>query len=46
MSSQKKNLLGKVVIASQVTTSQMAPNRIRNIILLLSGSVALMMTGR
>jgi len=45
VSQQKKGLLGEVVIASQVTTSQMAPKRIRNIILLLSGSVALMMTG-
>ena len=45
MTQQDENLLGRIVIASQVTTSQMAPNRVRNIILLLSGSVALMMTG-
>jgi MFS family permease len=44
-SGKKHALLGEVVIALKVTTSQMAPNRIRNIILLLSGCVALMMTG-
>jgi MFS family permease len=43
--SQKDPILGKLVIASQVTTGQMEPNRIRTILLLLSGSVALMMTG-
>jgi MFS family permease len=42
---QQNNILGKVIIVRQVTTSQMEPNRIRNIILLLSASVALMMTG-
>jgi MFS family permease len=41
----KHPILGDVVIASRVSTSQMDPNRVRNIILLLSGSVALMMTG-
>jgi MFS family permease len=45
VSQKKNNLLGKVVIASQVTTNQMKPGRVRNIILLLSASVALMMTG-
>ena len=45
MSQKKHPILGDLVIASQVTTSQMEPNRVRNIILLLSGSVALMMTG-
>jgi MFS family permease len=42
---KKPDSLGEIVIASKVVTSQMAPRRIRNIILLLSGSVALMMTG-
>ena len=45
MTQKKYPILGQLVIASRVTTSQMEPNRIRNIILLLSGSVALMMTG-
>jgi len=45
VSYKKDPILGEVVFASRVTTSQMAPNRIRNIILLLSSSVALMMTG-
>ena len=45
MNQKKHSNLGDVVVASQVTTSQMDPKRIRNIILLLSGSVALMMTG-
>ncbi len=45
MTQKKHPILGQLVIASQVTTSQMEPKRIRNIILLLSGSVALMMTG-
>jgi MFS family permease len=45
LSVKKYPILGDVVIASQVTTSQMNPRRVRNIILLLSGSVALMMTG-
>jgi MFS family permease len=45
VSPKKNHILGNVVIALRVTTSQMAPKRIRNIILLLSGSVALMMTG-
>jgi len=37
--------LGEVVIATQVIDSDMPPRRIRNIILLLAASVALMMTG-
>jgi multidrug resistance protein len=37
--------LGEVVTALQVTTSGLGPHRVRNIILLLTGSVALMMTG-
>ena len=37
--------LGQVVIASQVIDGRMEPRRARNIILLLAGSVALMMTG-
>jgi MFS family permease len=45
MSPQKHPILGDVVLAARVTNSQMDPNRVRNIILLLSGSVALMMTG-
>jgi MFS family permease len=45
MSAGKHPILGKVVIASQVITGQMDPRRVRRIILLLSGSVALMMTG-
>jgi MFS family permease len=45
MSEEKHPILGKVVIASQVITEQMDPRRVRRIILLLSGSVALMMTG-
>ncbi len=45
MTSKKYPNLGQLVTASQVTTNQMAPKRVRNIILLLSGSVALMMTG-
>ena len=45
MTQKKHPILGDVVIAAQVTTSQMEPGRVRNIILLLSGSVALMMTG-
>jgi MFS family permease len=45
MSGGKHPILGKVVIASQVITEQMDPRRVRRIILLLSSSVALMMTG-
>ena len=45
MSGGKHPNLGKVVFASQVITEQMDPRRVRRIILLLSGSVALMMTG-
>ncbi|MFN2237189.1 MAG: MFS transporter [Anaerolineales bacterium] len=45
MSRGKHPILGKVVIASQVITEQMDPRRVRRIILLLSSSVALMMTG-
>ncbi len=45
MNREKHPLLGEVVPASHVTTSQMSPKRVRTIILLLSGSVALMMTG-
>ena len=45
MSQEKHPILGNIVIASRVITSQMAPKQVRNIILLLSGSVALMMTG-
>jgi MFS family permease len=45
MSGGKHPILGKVIIASQVITEQMDPRRVRRIILLLSGSVALMMTG-
>jgi multidrug resistance protein len=37
--------LGEVVTAHQVTTHGESPRRVRNIILLLTGSVALMMTG-
>lgn len=37
--------LGEVVIADQVATYGPSPRRIRNVILLLAGSVALMMTG-
>jgi MFS family permease len=42
---KKDPTLGEVIIASRVVVGQMAPGQIRNIILLLSGSVALMMTG-
>ncbi len=45
MTAKKYPVLGQLVIASQVMTNQMDPKRVRNIILLLSGSVALMMTG-
>ena len=45
MSGKKDPILGNLVIASQVTTGRMDPNRMRTILLLLSGSVALMMTG-
>ena len=45
MSGGKHSILGKVIIASQVISGQMDPRRVRRIILLLSGSVALMMTG-
>ena len=45
MSQTRHPILGNLVIALQVTTGRMEPNRIRTIILLLSGSVALMMTG-
>ena len=45
MNQKNYSFLGEVVIASQVTTNRMEPKRVRNIILLLSGSVALMMTG-
>jgi MFS family permease len=45
MSPKRDPVLGKVVIASRVITGQMDPGQIRNIILLLSGSVALLMTG-
>ncbi len=38
-------ILGEVVQAEIISTNQMEPGRIRRIILLLSGSVALMMTG-
>ena len=41
----KNPILGVVVTASEVASPQLTPGRIRNIILLLSGSVALMMTG-
>ena len=37
--------LGEVVYATQVITSRPSPQRTRNILLLLAGSVALMMTG-
>ena len=45
MTENKYPRLGKIIVAPQVVTNRMAPKRIRNIILLLSGSVALMMTG-
>jgi DHA1 family tetracycline resistance protein-like MFS transporter len=41
----KHPILGNVVIASQVITEQMDPRRVSRIIMLLSGCVALMMTG-
>jgi DHA1 family multidrug resistance protein-like MFS transporter len=37
--------LGEVVTADQVATTEVRPRRVRNIILLLAASVALMMTG-
>ena len=37
--------LGKVTLATQVITSELSQARVRNIILLLAASVALMMTG-
>jgi len=45
MTAQKHPILGEVVIASRVMTNRMAPDRVRTIIGLLSGCVALMMTG-
>jgi MFS family permease len=45
VSESKSSILGDVVVAQKVSSNQMEPNQIRNIILLLSGSVALMMTG-
>jgi MFS family permease len=45
MSAKKSPLLGTIVAADWVKTDQMTPGRARNIILLLSASVALMMTG-
>jgi len=45
MSVEKTPILGMVVIASEVESTEMTPGRIRNIILLLSACVALMMTG-
>ncbi|MCJ7703832.1 MAG: MFS transporter [Anaerolineales bacterium] len=45
MTDKNKPILGEVAIAAEVTTNQMEPGRIRYIILLLSASVALMMTG-
>ncbi|MCP5097442.1 MAG: MFS transporter [Chloroflexi bacterium] len=39
------SILGKIVVASHVGTAVYTPTRIRNIILLLAASVALMMTG-
>jgi len=43
--SKQHPILGEVIPAFHVSSNQMEPGRIRNIILLLSGSVALMMTG-
>jgi multidrug resistance protein len=45
MSFEKTPVLGTVVIASEVESTEMTPGRIRNIIILLSACVALMMTG-
>jgi multidrug resistance protein len=45
MSGKKPGVLGEVVVASLVKDTQMTPGKISNIILLLSASVALMMTG-
>jgi len=38
-------VLGEVVLATHVSNSELSPQRIRTIILLLAGSVALLMTG-
>lgn len=45
MSGQTHPILGEVVAAQQVITDGPVPRRVRSIILLLAGSVALMMTG-
>ncbi len=45
MNNEKSPILGKVIIAQSFKPQPMTPNRARNIILLLSASVALMMTG-
>jgi MFS family permease len=45
MSELNHPVLGKVVTGAVVASNRMAPQRVRNIILLLSGSVALLMTG-
>ena len=45
MNAKKSPRLGTIVAADWVKTDQMTPGRARNIILLLSASVALMMTG-
>lgn len=45
MKPDQSPILGKVVVATEVDSDEMTPVRARNIILLLSASVALMMTG-
>jgi MFS transporter, DHA1 family, multidrug resistance protein len=45
MTQERHPLLGEVVVASHVSESSYSPQRIRAIILLLAGSVALLMTG-
>jgi multidrug resistance protein len=40
-----RSVLGDVVVATHIGTADYDPNRIRNVILLLAASVALMMTG-
>jgi MFS transporter, DHA1 family, multidrug resistance protein len=42
---KQRPVLGEVVLASHVSDSHYSPRRIRTIILLLAGSVALLMTG-
>jgi MFS family permease len=45
MSTNHSPILGTVVAATEVDSAEIKPGRVRNIILLLSASVALMMTG-